>query len=228
MAKKIYFVTGTDTDAGKTLMACGLLVKAQQAGLKTAAMKPISAGCDLTDDGFRNDDAVQLQAAMTLDLPYDIVNPVAFAPPVAPHIAAMQAGKNLSVQRLGGFCRGFNMQRFEFGVIEGAGGWRVPLNPRETMADLAKELEFPVILVVGMKLGCINHALLTAEAIERDGLKLAGWIANRIDPQMSAYEENLMTLKTLISAPLLGEVPFLESVNHAAVAEYLSLEALLR
>ncbi len=227
MAKKTYFITGTDTDAGKTLIACALLAKAQQEGLITAAMKPISAGCELTDDGLRNDDALQLQSAMSLDLPYEVVNPVAFAPPVAPHIAAMQAGKSLSVHRLSGFCRGFNMQRFDFGVIEGAGGWRVPLNPRETMADLAKELQLPAILVVGMKLGCINHALLTAEAIERDGVKLAGWVANRIDPDMSAFDENLMTLKKLIRAPLLGEVPFLKEVSYGAASEYLTLDALM-
>jgi len=227
MAKKIYFVTGTDTDAGKTLMACGLLEKARQQGLKTAAVKPVAAGCEQTADGLRNGDALLLQDAMTMELPYAQVNPIAFEPPLAPHIAAMREGKNLSVSRLEGFCRGVTMQSCDLVLIEGAGGWLVPLNPRETLADLAKALQAPVILVVGMKLGCINHALLTVQAIARDGLPLAGWVANRIDPDMGAYDENLATLKTLIGAPLLGEVPFLGDANKSAAAEHLSVSALL-
>jgi dethiobiotin synthetase len=139
----------------------------------------------------------------------------------------MREDKTLSVSRLEGFCRGVTMQACDLVLIEGAGGWLVPLNPRETLADLAKTLQAPVILVVGMKLGCINHALLTVQAIARDGLPLAGWIANTIDPNMGAYEENLMTLKTLIDAPLLGEVPFLAEPNKSAAAEYLSVDTLL-
>jgi len=227
MAKKTYFVTGTDTDAGKTLMACGLLEKARQQGLTTAAIKPVAAGCEVTEEGLRNSDALLLQDAMTLELPYDQVNPVAFEPPVAPHIAAMNEGKRMSVSRLSGFCRGLGVQVCDFALVEGAGGWRVPLNPTETLADLAIDLQVPVILVVGMKLGCINHALLTAEAITRDGLKIAGWIANRVDPEMGVYEENLLTLKALMRAPLLGEVPFLVEANKSAAAKYLSVDALL-
>ena len=227
MAKHTYFVTGTDTDAGKTLMACGLLEKARQQGLKTAAVKPVAAGCEVTDEGLRNSDALMLQDAMTLDLPYEQVNPVAFEPAVAPHIAAMNEGKRMAVSRLSGFCRGVTMQACDLALIEGAGGWRVPLNPTETLADLAIDMQAPVILVVGMKLGCINHALLTVEAIARDGLKLAGWIANRVDPNMSVYEENLLTLKALVQAPLLGEVPFLAQPDKTSAAEYLSIDALL-
>jgi len=227
MAKKTYFVTGTDTDAGKTLMACGLLEKARQQGLKTVAVKPVAAGCEQTPEGLRNSDALLLQDAMTMELPYEQVNPIAFEPPLAPHIAAMREGRSLSVERLEGFCRGATIQACDLALIEGAGGWLVPLNPRETLADLAKAVQAPVILVVGMKLGCINHALLTVQAIARDGLPLAGWVANKIDPDMGAYEENLMTLKTLIDAPLLGEVPFLGDANKSAAAEYLSVDALL-
>ncbi|GAA5320560.1 MAG: dethiobiotin synthase [Candidatus Pelagadaptatus aseana] len=227
MAKKTFFVAGTDTDAGKTLVASALLVKASQQGLRTAAVKPVAAGCEETPEGLRNSDALMLQQAMTLDLPYEQVNPIAFKPPIAPHIAAMHEGQTLQASRLAGYCRGILMQPAEMVLVEGAGGWKVPLNPRETLADLAIELNVPVILVVGMKLGCINHALLTAEAIARDGLTLAGWVANRIDGDMSCYEENVMTLKTLIQAPLLGEIPFLEQVTAEAASQFLSLDELL-
>ena len=227
MAKKKFFISGTDTDVGKTLIGAGILEAANRKGLHTVAMKPVAAGCEQTEQGLRNDDALTLIDAMSVDLPYSQVNPIAFEPPIAPHIAAMRENKTLSVSRLTGFCNGILMQSSDFVVIEGAGGWRVPLNPRETLADLAIELNLPVVMVVGMRLGCINHALLTAEAIERDGLKVAGWVANRVDPEMSCYEENLMTLKTLIRAPLLGEVPFLDNANKEAVADCLNIDPLL-
>ncbi|BFM14413.1 dethiobiotin synthase [Maricurvus nonylphenolicus] len=227
MAKKKFFISGTDTDVGKTLIGAGILEAANRKGLRTVAMKPIAAGCEQTEQGLRNEDALTLIDAMSLELPYSQVNPIAFEPPIAPHIAAMRENKTLSVSRLTGFCNGILMQSSDFVVIEGAGGWRVPLNPRETLADLAIELNLPVVMVVGMRLGCINHAILTAEAIERDGLKVAGWVANRVDPEMSCYEENLMTLKTLIQAPLLGEVPFLENANKDAVADCLDIDPLL-
>lgn len=227
MAKKKFFISGTDTDVGKTLIAAGILEAANRKGLRTVAMKPVAAGCEQTEQGLRNDDALMLIDAMSTELPYNQVNPIAFEPPIAPHVAAMRENKTLSVSRLIGFCNGILMQPSDFVVIEGAGGWRVPLNPRETLADLAIELNLPVVMVVGMRLGCINHALLTAEAIERDGLKVAGWVANRVDPEMSCYEENLMTLKTLIQAPLLGEVPWLEAASKEAVADCLDISPLL-
>ncbi len=227
MAKHKFFIAGTDTDVGKTLVACGLLEKARQQGLTSVAVKPVAAGCELTDEGLRNGDALSLIDAMSESLPYAQVNPVALEPPIAPHIAAMQVGKQLSVIRLAGFCSGVLIQPCDLALVEGAGGWRVPLNPRETLANLAQELELPVVMVVGMKLGCINHALLTAEAIQRDGLKLAGWVANRIDADMSCYDENMMTLRTLLQAPCLGEVPHLTHPDKAAVADFLDLNLLL-
>jgi len=227
MPKKKFFIAGTDTDAGKTLVASGILEKARQMGLKTAAVKPVASGSELTPEGLRNSDALSLIDAMTAELPYDQVNPLAFEPAIAPHIAAMQANKSLQVSRLAGFCNGVMMQPVDLVVVEGAGGWRVPLNPRETLADLAKEMNLPVILVVGMKLGCINHALLTIEAVERDGLQVAGWVANLVDPDMSCYDENLATLKTLIHAPCLGVVPFLDQANKTTAAEHLDLSAVL-
>lgn len=227
MAKKKFFITGTDTDVGKTLIATGLLHAAAAAGLTTAAIKPVAAGCELTADGLRNADALALMEAMTLELPYEEVNPVALAAPIAPHIAAKQENKLLAVSRLAGFCNGVLMAPCDLVLVEGAGGWRVPLNQGETLAHLAMTLKLPVILVVGMKLGCINHALLTAEAIKRDGLVLAGWVANRVDPDMSCYEENLLTLQTLLQAPCLGDVPFLSEPDAAQVAGHLNIQAVL-
>ena len=227
MTKKIYFITGTDTDVGKTLVSAGLLALAKKQGLRTAAIKPVAAGCFETDGGLRNDDALLLQEQCSVELDYDQINPVALHSAIAPHIAAEQEGRRLNVSRLTGFCRGVLLQPSDFVVIEGAGGWRVPVNSRETLADLPKALDVPVILVVAMRLGCINHALLTAEAIRRDGLTLAGWVANtpELEP-MKSYAENLLTLKTLIGAPLLGEIPYLEQVSAFEAAQYLALEVL--
>ncbi len=223
---KTFFLTGTDTDAGKTFVASALLKAAEKQGKSTLAMKPVAAGCVQTDTGLRNDDALTLQQAMSLDLPYEQINPVALEPAIAPHIAAVQAGRNITVSRLAGFCRGVMMQRADFTLIEGAGGWRVPLNPRETLADLARELQLPVILVVGMRLGCINHALLTAEVIVRDGLPLAGWVANRIDRSMSCYTENFDTLKQWLPFPCLGELPYLPGASPLEAAEHLHIDIL--
>lgn len=228
MPTQSFFIAGTDTDVGKTLIATGLLVAAKAQGLSTLAIKPVAAGCQPTEQGLRNDDALQLQQAMTMDIPYEQVNPVALQPAIAPHIAAAQCGRRLQVSQLAGYCRGVLMQRPQLAIIEGAGGWRVPLNRAETLADLAKELNLPVILVVGMRLGCINHALLTAEAIARDGLTLAGWVGNQLDAGMPCYQENLNTLKALIRAPCLGVVPFLEQPAAEAVSHYLDLNTVIK
>lgn len=227
MAKRHFFVTGTDTDAGKTCVSSGLLVKANQQGLRTIGLKPVSAGCEDTEQGLANDDALKLQAAATQVLSYPEINPFAFELPIAPHIAAEQAGRKLSADRIAAMCRGSMMHPCDFLLVEGAGGWRVPLNARETFADIPRLLNMPVILVVGMKLGCINHALLTAEAIVRDGCELVGWVANTIDPHMSCFDENLATLTAKFNAPLLGVVPHLSDVTPEGVAEHLDIKALL-
>lgn len=225
--RKRFFITGTDTEAGKTLMAIGLLTKAKAKGLKTMALKPLAAGGRQTAEGLRNEDALALQAAMTESLPYEQVNPVVLDMAVAPHIAAERAGRSLTVSQLAGYCRGTFTKRADFTLVEGAGGWRVPVNRREQLSALAVELDLPVILVVGMKLGCLNHALLTEEAIQRDGLPIAGWIANRMDPDMSCFEENVETLQSLLSAPCLGVVPHLEERTPQTVAQYLDISSLL-
>lgn len=226
MAKKAFFVAGTDTDVGKTVVSAGLLQAANNQGLTTLALKPLAAGCEQTEQGLRNSDALLLQQTASQKLSYDQVNPIALQPPIAPHIAAQQLGRRLDADRIAALCRGAMMQPADFMIIEGAGGWRVPLNNRQTLAEVPKLLKTPVILVVGMKLGCISHTLLTVEAIVKDGLRLAGWVANRVDPQMSCYQENLDTIQSMLSAPLLGEIPNLDNVNPAAVAEYLDLSNL--
>jgi len=227
MAKHSFFLTGTDTDVGKTVVAAGLLAAANAKGLSSMGLKPIAAGCDETEEGLRNDDALKIQSAASIQLPYEQINPIAFAPPIAPHIAAMQEKRMLSADRISGLCKGALMQPADFAIVEGAGGWRVPLSHRETFAHIAKHLNLPVIMVVGMKLGCINHALLTAEAIARDGLKLAGWVANRVDPDMACYDENAATIEMMLRAPLLGEVPHLIEPSAVNVAEYFDLDKLI-
>lgn len=220
---KTWFVAGTDTGVGKTAVSCALMAAASASGLRTAAVKPVAAGCD--DDGH-NDDALCLMAAMTEDLDYSQVNPVALEAAIAPHIAANLAGKTLQASRLVGLCRGVMLSQADFIVIEGAGGWRVPINPRETLADVAVQLQVGIILVVGMRLGCINHALLTAEAIRRDGLQLAAWVANQPGPRMARHEENLETLRQMLPAPLLGDVPFLPDWDATKAADHLDLHFL--
>ncbi|MEH6357679.1 MAG: dethiobiotin synthase [Pseudomonadales bacterium] len=228
-AQSAYFVTGTDTDAGKTLVTEGLLAAARQQGLATLAIKPVAAGCECTPDGLRNDDAVKLMAQMTESLSYDEVNPVALEPAIAPHIAAQQAGHQLTLDTLITHCQTVLEQPAQLALIEGAGGWRLPLNETEYLSGLPQALGLPVILVIGMKLGCINHALLTVEAIANDGVPLAGWVANGLDANMSCFDENLQTLKSRIKAPLLGVIPFLVEAEDKAqlAASHLDIRTLL-
>ncbi|MFY1020190.1 dethiobiotin synthase [Ectopseudomonas khazarica] len=221
-----YFVTGTDTEIGKTTIAAGLLHAARLRGLSTAAAKPVASGCQRTPQGLRNDDALALLAQCSLPLRYEEVNPLAFEPAIAPHLAAREVGVELTVASLASPVRAILARNADFSLVEGAGGWCVPLAGHESLSDLAQALAIPVILVVGVRLGCINHAVLTAEAIERDGLELAGWVANIVDPQTSRLEENLATLGERLPAPCLGRVPYLEEASAAAVAQHLALERL--
>ena len=215
-----YFITGTDTDVGKTTVAAGFLYAARAAGLSTAAGKPVASGCEVTPQGLRNADALALMAESSIRLSYDEVNPVAFEPAIAPHIAAREAGVVLTVRSLLGPMQHILSKQADFTLIEGAGGWRVPISATEFLSDFAIALQLPVILVVGVKLGCINHALLTAQAILNDGLELAGWVANVVDPNCARLAENLATLQQLMPAPCLAEVPHLTSASAEHVAEY--------
>lgn len=224
---KAFFIAGTDTGVGKTTVTCALLAAAKAQGLSTVALKPLASGCTMTPDGLRNDDALALMAEMTEVLSYDEVNPVALAAPVSPHLAAAAAGRRLSIQQLAGFTRGGLMRRADFALVEGVGGWRVPISSRELFSALPKELGLPVVLVVGMRLGCLNHAILTVEAIARDGLRLAGWVANVMGPEMAALDENVATLNSMLSAPCLGVLPWMPEQSSTAMAAHLDISRLL-
>ena len=216
------FVTGTDTDCGKTVVACGVVAALRARGLRVGVMKPVAAGAEAGLAGLRNRDALDLIAASGLDLSYDDVNPFVYARPIAPHIAAARTGQPIRFAPLrAAFARIAAVS--DAVVVEGAGGWRVPLGPDGDMADLAVVLGLPVLLVVGLRLGCLNHALLTAEAIALRGCQLAGWVGTRIDPRMAALDENLATLREGLAAPCWGVVPHLESPAATAVAAHLSL-----
>ncbi len=220
------FITGTDTGVGKTRIACGLVQSLAQAGLHVAVMKPVAAGCHDTAQGLRNEDAELLMQAATVKLPYETVNPCALRLPASPHLAAAAEDKRIDIAALVSAVRA-TQQLAPWLVVEGAGGWLVPLNEQHTLADLAVALRLPVILVVGIRLGCLNHALLTVEAITRSGLTLAGWVANRIDSEMLCTEENIATLQQRIAAPLLGVVPYEAKHDAARVAASLDIAPLL-
>lgn len=217
------FVTGTDTDAGKTLVASTLLHLARQQGFQTLGLKPIAAGCDWQGGELVNADALSLKAQTSLDVSYFQVNPVTLEPPIAPHIAASEAGVSLNTQALLQHCQAQLSLPHDFGLVEGAGGWLVPLNEKETLADFAVQLKLPVVLVVGMKLGCISHALLTVQCIQQMGCQLIGWVANQVDPAMARLEENLNTLKDRIDADFLGLVPYLPEANAETASSYIRL-----
>ncbi|UBM25720.1 dethiobiotin synthase [Pseudomonas sp. p1(2021b)] len=221
-----YFIAGTDTDVGKTTIAAGLLHAALSQGLSTLGAKPVASGCTVTAKGLRNADALALIDQSSVKLPYEQVNPFAFEPAIAPHVAAREAGVSLQVSTLLAAMRHVLDQGADFTLVEGAGGWRVPLSGHANLSDLAIALKLPVILVVGVRLGCINHALLSAEAIARDGLQLAGWVANIVDPRTSRLEENLASLAERLPAPCLGRVPWLKQATAEAVAEHLQLDLL--
>ena len=206
--KRGIFVTGTDTGVGKTLVSAALVHGFARHGLRSAGLKPVAAGCREQQGRLLSEDVELLQAAANVQLAPAIVNPYAFAPPIAPHLAAAQTGREIVLQTV---LHAVNeaAQHVDVLVVEGVGGFRVPLNAREDTADLAVMLELPVVLVVGMRLGCLSHALLTAEAIAARGLKLAGWVANVVDRDMAMAEANIAALRECLCAPCLGVIPHL-------------------
>ncbi|HQA08801.1 MAG: dethiobiotin synthase [Zoogloea sp.] len=217
-----YFVAGTDTEIGKTFVTCTLLHAARNRGLTAIGMKPIAAGAETVNGEFINEDAARLRAAGSFDPGLALLNPYCLTSPIAPHIAAAEEGVRIDAGRIHDAFAALTTQA-DVVFVEGVGGFRVPLDDDYDTADLARDMGLPVILVVGMKLGCINHALLTAEAIAARGLNLAGWVANRIDPAMLRFEQNLDALRQRLSAPLLGVVPFQADGNPAAAAGALKL-----
>ncbi|WP_372614618.1 dethiobiotin synthase [Halomonas sp.] len=223
-----FFVTGTDTDAGKTLVTSGLLALARRHDLTTLGLKPVAAGCEAAalGDGttaLRNTDALALQAQSRPAMSYQAINPFAFAPAIAPHLAARRAGVALSLEDLLQQIRPQLALGRDLTLIEGAGGWRVPLNDTQDLSALAGDLGMPVILVVGLRLGTISHARLTAEAIAADGQRLAAWVGNLLAPAFAAdeglYRDNLVTLSATLPAPCLGVVPRLTAAGPEALAE---------
>ena len=209
MRPKRFFITGTDTAVGKTLVTGALLLNARAHGLRAVGVKPVSAGCERVAGRLVNADALLLQRLSFVAMDYSDINPVALEPAIAPHIAADRAGISLNAAALAAQVSRVDAQGHDVLLVEGAGGWLVPLNAQETMADLATWLGYPVILVVAMRLGCLNHALLTAAAIEAAGLTLVGWVANSTTPGMAAFDDNLRTLEARLPALRLGTVPYL-------------------
>lgn len=201
---KRFFITGTDTDVGKTYFACQWLNALKKQQIKTVALKPIASGCIRTAFGLHNDDALQLQKAASIALPYATVNPFAFEPAIAPHIAAKRVDQNLNADKISSACASAFNYPADLYLIEGAGGWSVPLNENETWEHFVKAIEAQVILVVAIRLGCLNHALLSIAAIESSGCPLFGWVANCLDPDMPDIDENIAFLHAHIHAPLLS------------------------
>jgi len=243
------FVTGTDTDAGKTVVTAGLMAALQRRDQRVLAMKPVASGCARTRRGLRSADALALarQAGVAMDavgepvaargvaegriepalaVAYDDLNPYAFEPPMAPHIAAGRAGVDIEIGRIRAAYRALARQA-DWVLVEGVGGWRVPLGPSLAVSDLPTALELPVVLVVGLKLGCLSHSLLTAESIRAGGDRLVGWVATRLERDMLAADENLATLAALLHAPCLGIVPWLDDPAPEIVAGHLNVEPLL-
>ncbi len=223
---KGFFVTGTDTEIGKTVVAAGVVHALAAQGRKVAAMKPVASGAEQTDAGLRNEDALHLIAAANVEAGYPEVNPYCFEPPIAPHLAAEEAGIRIRSEVIMD-AAAVLAARADSLVVEGVGGWQVPLAPGFGIPDLARKLEMPVLLVVGLRLGCINHARLSAESILASGCKLVGWVGNVASAEPMAREEaNIGTLKELLPVPCLGIVPHLAAATPEVVARHLDAEAL--
>ncbi len=224
--RDVYFVTGTDTDVGKTVVSCALLARAALLERSCFGVKPITAGCSVDAAGkLVSDDAARMQAYATLALDPMLAAPVRLPSPCSPHLAAAEVGTSLRAERIVGQVRAALATRAELVIVEGAGGWRVPINGRETVADIAKQLQKPVILVVRLRLGCLNHALLSVEAIQRDGLPLAGWVATVLDETQdrAQLDAQRQSLAERIRAPFLGLLPYQAELDVAALAAAIRL-----
>lgn len=216
--KKGYFITGTDTNAGKTWATASLMHAFRQQGQTVAGMKPIASGCIWQDGYWQNDDALILQQNASLSLPYDLINPYTYEMPVSPHLAGKDNPADVNTVLA---CFEQLKPQADVLLVEGAGGWYAPINDHQDISDLAKALQLPVILVVAIRLGCINHAKLSQQAINASGLACAGWIAVCNDPNMLLPEENISTLKTALAAPLIGVLPYQKAPDFAVLAQHL-------
>lgn len=222
---KTYFVTGTDTEVGKTVASCALLQAANAQGANAIGYKPVASGSEQTSEGLRNNDALLLQANSRVKLPYSMINPIVFEAPTSPHIISEKMGLPIDFSVINQGLLDIQRQG-DWVLVEGAGGWYTPLSTEKTYADWVIEQQLPVILVVGVKLGCINHALLTLEAIHAAGLLVAGWIANEVEPAGAYQAEYLATLKRMIKPPCLGILPYLPELNESTLGQYLDLSLL--
>lgn len=221
------FITGTDTDVGKTVVSQALLIALTKQGLKASGLKPIAAGCDITEQGMTNEDALCLQNAASVKLDYGLVNPYTLELPASPHIAAEKEKVNIDFNILSSVLFQ-HRQHAEFVVVEGAGGWRVPISKEDCLSSWVQQEQLPVVLVVGIKLGCLNHAMLTVEAIQKDGLAIVGWVANTIDPDAQHYSEMIQMLEQKIPAPKLGEIPYLSEESLQLAHQYLDISSLIK
>lgn len=223
---KRWFVTGTDTEVGKTVASCALLQAAEKAGYRTAGYKPVASGSEMTPQGIRNSDAQALLQNSSVSLSYEQVNPMAFLEPTSPHIISAAEQRPIELSRLSAGLHDLS-QVANWVQVEGAGGWFTPLSDTTTFADWVIAEQLPVILVVGVKLGCINHAMLTAHAVKHAGLSLAGWIANDVQPAGKRHLEYIATLRKVLPAPMLGEIPWLADItDNTPLGSYLDLSQL--
>jgi dethiobiotin synthetase len=217
-----YFVTGTDTDVGKTICTKALLQAANKQNQSTLAYKPISAGCEETDFGLRNSDALILKQHSSIEVNYEAVNPIAYKQPIAPHIAAIETNSAIDISIIDQGLDFLQKHYPNFLFVEGAGGWHLPINNKQLFSEWVIDKKLPVIIVIGLKLGCLNHALLTVNSIEQSGLTIAGWIANHLQPNMEYVEQNIQTLKEFIVAPLIGIVPYLPNIENQDLSDYIT------
>lgn len=223
-----YFITGTDTGVGKTVVTAGLLRALHQSGRSTIGMKPVAAGCELRNGVWHNEDVDHLLSASSVAITADDINVYRLRAAIAPHIAAAQEGAVIDPANIRNAFQAL-AERADTVLVEGVGGFVVPLNDTTDTADLAAALALPVVLVVGLRLGCLNHALLTAEAVSARGLHLAGWVGNCIDPAMPVRAENIAALDARLRAPCLGIVPWLDAAaDSAMVATHLHVNRLLQ
>ncbi|UGA55831.1 dethiobiotin synthase [Vibrio sp. VB16] len=221
-----FFIAGTDTEVGKTVVSKAILQALAAKGLTTIGYKPVAAGCKETEQGLRNSDALHLQEAATIDIAYNEANPYALLSATSPHIAAkfdnVQIEPALLSEKLA-----THKSVADVVLVEGAGGWRVPISDTECLSTWVKQEKLPVVLVVGIKLGCLSHAMLSVEAIQNDGLEIIGWAANRINPGTENYADIIRMLEEKIPAPKLGEIPYVPSVKKKNIGKYMNIEPII-
>lgn len=221
-----FFVAGTDTDVGKTVASKAILQALGAKDLNTIGYKPVAAGSEKTQQGMRNSDALHLLKAANMESDYDDVNPYALELPASPHIAARYEQIVIDQQLLSNKLA-LHKQRADVVLVEGAGGWRVPLSDNEFLSSWVQQEQLPVVLVVGIKLGCLSHAMLTVESIKADGLNVVGWIANRVNPGTEHYADIIAMLEQQIDAPKLGEIPYIPSAKRTDLAKYIDVAPLV-